>query len=115
MDRRGFRPLPEHEQVWAVPVSQAPAAYNLRGHLADLTQRGEEENVIPSHEDGHAFGTQQERPFRAKQKVHRLCRAQSRPYHRACMVMTKRHKDMGGSPAMRSCVVLAKLMPAFRF
>lgn len=69
MDRRGFRALPEHEQVWAVPVSSTPAAYNLRGHLATLTEQEEDESTSQAAEDEHATRTQAQRPFKAKQKV----------------------------------------------
>lgn len=69
MDRRGFRALPEYEQVWAVPVSNMPAAYNLRAHLADLTEQEDEDSISQSMEDRHAARTAADRPFKAKQKV----------------------------------------------
>ncbi len=69
MDRRGFRALPEYEQVWAVPVSKMPAAYNLRAHLADLTEQEDEDSISQSMEDRHAARTAADRPFKAKQKV----------------------------------------------
>ncbi len=68
MDRRGFRALPEHEQVWAVPVSKAPAAYNLRA-LTDLSEQEDEGIMSQSTEDRQAGRTAVERPFKAKQKV----------------------------------------------
>ena len=69
MDRRGFHALPEHEQVWAVPVSKAPAAYNLRAHLADLSEHEDEVSISQSTEDRQAGRTAADRPFKAKQKV----------------------------------------------
>ena len=69
MDRRGFRALPEHEQVWAVPVSKAPAAYNLRAQLAELGEQEDEGIMSQSTEDRQAGRTAVERPFKAKQKV----------------------------------------------
>lgn len=69
MDRRGFRALPEYEQVWAVPVSEMPAAYNLRAHLADLTEQEDEDSISQSTEDRQAARTPADRPFKAKQKV----------------------------------------------
>ena len=68
MDRRGFRALPEHEQVWAVPVSKAPAAYNLRGHLADPTGQ-EEEQLTDNAGNGHSAYLTQDKAAKAKQKV----------------------------------------------
>ena len=69
MDRRGFRALPEHEQVWAVPVPKTPAAYNLRAHLADLTEQEGDDSMSEGREDRQAARTPAERAFKAKQKV----------------------------------------------
>ena len=79
MDRRGFRALPEYEQVWAVPVSEVPAAYNLRAHLADLTEQEDEDSISQSTADRHASRTPADRPFRAKQKVVKVERVTTTP------------------------------------
>ena len=79
MDRRGFRALPEHEQVWAVPVSKAPAAYNLRA-LTDLTEQEDEGSISQSTEDGQAGRTAVDRPVKAKQKVLKVMRVTTNPY-----------------------------------
>ncbi|DBA78596.1 TPA: hypothetical protein ACH3X1_008526 [Trebouxia sp. C0004] len=69
MDRRGFRALPEYEEVWAVPVSKMPAAYNLRAHLADLTEEEDEDSISQSTDDRQAARAPADRPAKAKQKV----------------------------------------------
>ncbi len=79
MDRREFRALPEHEQVWAVPVSKAPAAYNLRA-LTDLTEQEDEGSISQSTEDGQAGRTAVDRPVKAKQKVLKDMRVTTNPY-----------------------------------
>lgn len=33
MAKRGFQAMPEHEDVWVVPVSQVPATYNLHAQM----------------------------------------------------------------------------------
>lgn len=79
MDRRGFRALPDYEQVWAVPVSEMPAAYNLRAHLADLTEQEDEDSISQSTEDRQAARTPAERPFKAKQKVVKVMHVTTTP------------------------------------
>lgn len=71
MERRGFHALPDHEEVWAVPVSEAPAAYNLRGHIIDAAEDHEEElNEVPSDlTAGDAAGPPKDKPARSRQKV----------------------------------------------
>ncbi len=78
MDRRGFRALPEHEQIWAVPVSKAPAAYNLRA-LTDISEQEEEGSISQSREDKQAGRTAADRPVKAKQKVVKVMRGTTTP------------------------------------
>ncbi len=80
MDRRGFRALPEHEQVWAVPVSKAPAAYNLRAQLAELGEQEDENSITQSTEDRQAGRTATDRLPKAKQKVLKVMRVTTNPY-----------------------------------
>ena len=42
MAKRGFHAMPEHEDTWAVSVSQVPAAYNLHAQMQAAAVRAQE-------------------------------------------------------------------------
>ena len=73
MAKRGFHAMPEHEDTWAVPVSQVPAAYNLHARMQAAADRvGEEEEAELARDrlDEEASSLRSKQPRKPKQQVY---------------------------------------------
>lgn len=71
MAKRGFHAMPEHEDTWAVPVSQVPAAYNLHAQMqADRAEGEEEAELAKDRLDEEAFSLRSKQPRKPKQQVY---------------------------------------------
>lgn len=74
MAKRGFHAMPEHEDIWAVPVSQVPAACNLHAQMqaaADRAQAGIDEEAESSvgKLDERPTSPRSRKPQKAKPQV----------------------------------------------
>ena len=74
MAKRGFNAMPKHEDIWVVPVSQVPAAYNLHARMqaaADTAREDidEEAESAMDRPDEEPSSPRSKQPRKPKQQV----------------------------------------------
>ena len=73
--KRNYHAMPQHEDVWAAPVSDMPAAYNLHARmqaLAEQQQQEQAEDTLQEPEQDHHQAAREQQPRKAMQPVRNL-------------------------------------------
>ena len=74
MAKRNYHAMPQHEDVWAAPVSDMPAAYNLHARmqaLAEEHQKEHEQETVEESEQDQQQAAREQQPRKSKQPVRR--------------------------------------------